>query len=262
MPSARSGNADISYAVTGDGDPLLMVMGFSADARMWMFQTPALSQHYRCITLDNRGTGSSPLPADPFSMEDIAADALAVLDHLGIERAHVLGISMGGAIAQHLALKAPERVRSLILAATWCAPNPYTDRIARLGRGIFDSLGRDSIAQAFMLWLFTPHALINAPDVAAAAEKLMLDFFPPRETFEAQLEALLVHDTRDQLASIDVPTMALVGRRDILVPPELSVQIVSAMPNAELVFLDSGHAFNVEEADRFNQTVLEFLGQH
>jgi len=261
MPMVRSGNANISYHVTGSGDPLLMIMGFSADERMWLFQTPAFAPHYRCITVDNRGAGGTPLPDAPFSMEDMAADALAVLDDLDIERAHVLGISMGGAIAQHVALKAPERVRSLTLAATWCAPNPYTTRTAELGTAIFENLGSDAIVAAFMLWLFTPNALINAPELAMTAQKMMLDYFPPRATYEAQLEALLQHDTRGRLGAIEAPTLVMVGKRDILVPPELSMQIAAEMPRAEFKLLETGHAFNVEEADAFNQTILEFLAR-
>jgi 3-oxoadipate enol-lactonase len=262
MPLIASGNAQISYEVSGDGDPLVLIMGFNADARMWMMQLPAFASRFRCITVDNRGAGLSPLPADPFSMQDMAADVVGVLDHLGIERAHVVGISMGGAIAQHVALQAPERVRSLVLAATWCAPNPYTDRIAKLGTAIFEALGQDAIAQAFMLWLFTPNALINAPQLAEFAEKTMLEYFPPHATYLAQLAALLQHDTRDRIGSIAAPTLVMVGRRDILVPPELSQQIAALMPHAELKLLETGHAFNVEEADAFNATILDFLSKH
>jgi len=107
MPIARSGDADIAYEITGSGDLLLMIMGFLADSRMWVLQTPAFAEHFSCITFDNRGVGMSSRPPGPYTMEQMASDALAVMDDAGIERAHVLGISMGGAIAQHVALKAP-----------------------------------------------------------------------------------------------------------------------------------------------------------
>src|SRR5438132_374730 len=134
MQTLRSGDATIAYEVAGDGDPLLMIMGLAADRRMWMLQLPVFTPHYRCITFDNRGVGDSSAPPGPFSMEQMAADALAVLDEAGVERAHVLAISMGGAIAQHLALKAPERIRSMVLASTWCSKNAYTQRMAEVGK--------------------------------------------------------------------------------------------------------------------------------
>lgn len=262
MPIVHSGDAHIAYDVTGEGDPLLMIMGFAADARMWMLQTPAFSQHYRCITIDNRGAGASTLPAGECSMSDLAGDALAVLNDLEIERARVLGISMGGAIAQHLALKAPTRVRSLVLAATWCAKNPYTHRVAHLGRQILERIGQEALIEAFMLWLFTPRFLIENARFADDIQKLMLDFVTPEQTFYAQMEALLDHDVRDALAALRIPTRVMVGRRDILVPPELSQDLARAIPGAELVTLETGHAFNVEEMDAFNGSVLEFLAAH
>lgn len=261
MPVVRSGDADIAYTVQGSGDPLLMIMGFAADARMWMLQLPTFEQRYSCITFDNRGAGSSTLPG-PCTMEDMAADAIAVLDDLGIERARVLGISMGGAIAQHLALKTPERVRSLVLASTWSRRNAYTQRVARLGRQILEQLGHEALVQAFMLWLFTPKFMINNAEFAHAIEQMMLDFVAPNETFLLQLQALLEHDVHDRLGQVRIPTRVMVGRRDILVPPELSYAISEAIPDADLIVLESGHAYNVEEMDAFNNSVMEFFARY
>ncbi|MFA5891940.1 MAG: alpha/beta fold hydrolase [Actinomycetota bacterium] len=262
MPTFRSGNADIAYDVTGEGEPLLMIMGFGADSRMWMLQTAVFAKRYRCITFDNRGVGGSSLPDGRVSMGMMADDAIALLDHLGIGRAHVLGISMGGAIAQHVALRAPERVRTLILAATWCAKNPYTERIAELGRGILRTLGREALVRSLMLWLFTPGFLINNAESADAVEALFLQFPVPENAFLAQLDALLQHDVSEHLGSLQVPTRVLTGRRDTLVPPELCEQLAAAIPKAELVVTETGHAFNVEEMDVFNRSVLEFLDRH
>ena len=262
MPIIETNDARISYDVTGDGEPLLMIMGFAADARMWMMQTPSFVQRYRCITFDNRGVGRSTCGPGTFDLATMAADARAVLDELGIERAHVLGISMGGAIAQHLALDAPDRVRSLVLAATWCAPNAYTKRMAGIGLRIYDELGPKALVQTSMLWLFSPRFLIEHAEMANAIEAMFSDVLPSREAMQAQLEALLVHDTRVRLAGVAVPTLVMVGRRDILVPPELSEQIAAEIPGAELEYLQTAHAFNVEEADAFNETVLGFLEKH
>src|ERR1041385_5733358 len=118
MPIVRSGDADINYTVHGEGPPVLLIMGLAAGSQMWMLQLPALeAAGFQAITFDNRGVGASSAPPGPYTMEQMAADGIAVLDVLGIDKAHVVGISMGGAIAQHLALKAPERVRSLMLVS-------------------------------------------------------------------------------------------------------------------------------------------------
>ena len=262
MLTTRAGDVDIAYEITGSGDPLLLIMGFAADSRMWMLQTPAFAKQYRCITFDNRGVGHSSKPAGPYSMEQMASDALAVLDAADAERAHVVGISMGGAIAQHLALKAPERVRSLVLASTWCAPNPYLPRLADIGTLLMDNAGPEAVIRASMLWLFTPAMIVNSPDMVGVIESQALEFAADREVFFAQQAAVFEHDTRDRLGSLTMPALVMVGRRDVFVPPELSMQIVEAMPRAEFTMLEAGHAYNLEEMDAFNKTVLDFIARH
>ena len=261
MPVVRSGDADIAYEITGEGDPLLMIMGFMSDSRMWVLQTPVFAQHFRCVTFDNRGVGMSSVPPGPYTMEQMAADALAVMDDAGIERAHVLGISMGGAIAQHIALKAPERVRSLVLAATWCHPNPWLDRLGDIGRRVSE-LGHEAFTRSVLLWLFTPRLVITQPDVVETIEQMVLAFQPPGETFANQIAAVHAHDTREQLRQLDVPALVLGARRDFMVPPELAEVVAQSLPNARLEMLDGGHAFSAENAQEFNRVILEFLQSH
>jgi pimeloyl-ACP methyl ester carboxylesterase len=195
-------------------------------------------------------------------MEQMAADALAVLDDAGIERAHVLAISMGGAIAQHLALKAPERVRSLVLASTWCTKNPYLQRIADTGRLIMQAGGPEAVTKASMLWLFTPKFLLERSSFVQQIEQMAVEFAVHPEVFDRQRDALLEHDVREQLGRLEIPTRVMCGRRDIFVPPELSEELAAAIPGAELVLIDGGHAYNLESFEAFNQTVLEFLDKN
>ena len=258
MPVTRSGDADIAYQITGTGDPLLMIMGFLADSQMWMLQTQAFAPHFSCITFDNRGVGSSSSPPGPYTTEQMAADALAVLDDAGIERAHVLGISMGGAIAQHVALKAPERVRSLILAATWCHPNQWLERISEIGSRLSE-VDPDLSGRAALLWLFTPNVFINQPDVINTIESMMLQFQPPPDTFDKQIHGVLSHDTREQLKQITMPTLVLGARRDTMVPPELAQIVHQSIPGSRFEMLDGGHAFSAENVAEFNRVILEFL---
>jgi pimeloyl-ACP methyl ester carboxylesterase len=258
MPMVRSGDADIAYDLTGQGDPLLMIMGFLSDARMWILQTAAFAPHYTCITFDNRGVGMSSRPPGPYSMEQMAADAIAVMDDAGIERAHVLGISMGGAIAQHVALKTPERIRSLVLAATWCNPNQWLERLGEIG-GRVAQLGFDAFARSVLLWLFTPHLVIHQPDVVNSIEQMMTAFQPPPEAFVNQFAAVQGHDTREQLRQIAAPTLVLGARRDFMVPPELAEIVAQSIPGSRFEMLEGGHGFSAENAPEFNRVVLEFL---
>jgi pimeloyl-ACP methyl ester carboxylesterase len=258
MPIARSGDADIAYETSGAGDPLLMIMGFLADSRMWVLQTPAFAEHYTCVTFDNRGVGLSSRPPGPYSMEQMAADALAVMDDAGIERAHVLGISMGGAIAQHVALKAPERIRSLVLAATWCQPNQWLQRLGEIG-GQVAALGPEAFSRSVLLWLFTPRLVIYQPDVVETIEQMMVAFQPPPEAFVNQFSAVQGHDTREQLHQITAPTLVMGAKRDFMVPPELAEMIAESIPGSRFELLDGGHGFSAENAAEFNRVVLEFL---
>jgi pimeloyl-ACP methyl ester carboxylesterase len=261
MPIVRAGDADIHYEVAGEGDPILWIMGLAADSRMWLFQLPAFPQH-RNITFDNRGVGMSSSPPGPYTMEEMATDTLAVLDAAGVEQAHVVSISMGGAIAQHLALKSPERVRSLTLTATWCRRNPYLERMSELGRLVADSIGHEALIKASMLWLFTPHLFLENPALIQMIESTAVQFQPPVETFDHQVAGLLEHDVRDQLSQLRVPALVMAGRRDILVPPELSEEIAAAIPGATLRIIDGGHAFNVENAAQYNAEVAAFIAEH
>lgn len=261
MLRVTAGDADIAYDIAGVGDPLLMIMGLGADSKMWMLQTPSFAEHLRCITFDNRGVGESSAPDGPYSTEQMAGDALAVLDALEVERAHVLGISLGGAIAQQVALKAPERVRSLVLAATWAEQNPYTARMARVGR-IIAGLGHEALVRASMLWLFTPAVMIENAKFVDDVEALALQFAPDPDAFLRQLDAVEGHDVAAGLASLAVPTRVMVARRDIMVPPELGRRVATLIPDADLVELEGAHAFNIEAVEAFNGAVLEFVTKH
>jgi pimeloyl-ACP methyl ester carboxylesterase len=259
MPIIRSGDADISYEVTGSGEPLLMIMGFLSDSRMWMLQTPEFSQHFQCITFDNRGVGNSSRPQGPYTMEQMAADAIAVLDDAGIDKVNVLGISMGGAIAQHVALKIPERINKLVLAATWCRPNQWLDRLGTISNDLTEHLGPEVFGRSVLLWLFTPELVINHPGVIEMIETMMSTIQPPVESFASQFAAVQAHDTEAQLHQITAPTLVMGARRDFMVPPELAKHIADAIPGSRFEMLEGGHGFSAENTAEFNRVILEFL---
>ena len=260
MPSVEARGAEIYYETVGDGDPLVLVMGLGADSRGWAMQQAPLSEQHRLVLIDNRGVGKSSIPSEPFTTKEMAADVLAVMDAESIARAHVLGVSLGGAIAQELALAAPDRLRSLVLGCTWAGPTEWRSRIRLLQLGILETQGVEALVRFRALFIFTPSLFQSSPGLMDVIEKTMAE--TALEGYLLQLDAAETHDTRARLASITAPTLVLTGKRDILVPPELSAEVASLIPGAEIDLFESAHAIQLEEAQRFNEAVLAFFAKH
>lgn len=190
----------------------------------------------------------------------MAADALAVLDAAGVDRAHVVGSSLGGAVAQHLVLKAPERVRSLVLAATWAGPSEWRTRLMRVQRDLA-SLGCDALVRLRLHLVFSPELFERAPDLMTTIERTMNESTSV-EGYLAQLEAAEAHDLRARLGEVRAPTLVIAARRDILVPPALTEEVAALIHGAELRTFDATHSVQFEEAEAFNAAVLDFLARH
>ena len=259
MPSVGADGAEIYYESTGSGDPVLLIMGLGADSRGWAMQTSAFAERHRVITFDNRGVGKSSVPPGPYDTKEMARDALAVLDAEGVEKAHVLGVSLGGTIAQWLAITAPERVRSLALGSTWAGPSEWRSRLRRMQLGILEREGVEALVRARVLFIFSPPFFMHTAFMDLA-EKTMAE--TALDGYLHQLDAAEFHDARARLGEIEIPTLVLTGRRDILVPPELSYEVASLIPGAETEVLETAHAIQLEEAARFNECVLAFFAKH
>ena len=258
MAVARSDDLDIAYDVTGEGDPLLLIMGLGMDATAWALQVPVFGERYRVVTFDNRGAGRSAGPPGPYTTEQMADDALAVLDAAGAERTHIVGVSLGGAVAQWLALRAPDRVRSLVLVSTWARPSAWRSRLRAVQLELA-GVSRDALLRLRLHLVFSPLLFEQKPELIDLIERSMTDRGAPLEGYLAQLDAAETHDARARLPDIGVPTLGLAGRRDILVPPELTKEIASAIPGARLELFETAHAIQFEEVERFNRVVLDFL---
>jgi len=274
MATAHVGDIELYYEEHGSGDPLLLVMGLAADSQAWMFQLPELSKKYRTVVFDNRGVGRSSKPLGPYTTAAMADDAVGLLDVLGIERAHVVGVSMGGMIAQEIALRHPERVRGLVLACTYGDPG---DDIAQIRSGMVTRLGGSTAAdgslaidamsidpmsmfQELMPRVFNPDYLQRELPTLIQIFSGAMQWGISMEAILAQVQATVTHDCSTRLASIASPTMVLSGDSDRLIPPSNSERLAKRIPNAKLVFVKGGsHAFNFETPDVFNAHVLEFL---
>ena len=262
MPSGQVSDTGLHYKIWGEGPPVLGIMGFALDQRYWSSQIPAVTPTHSFITFDNRGVGRSA-GTPPTSVDEMAADAIGLLDDLGIERCVLFGLSMGGTIAQRLVLDHPERVSALILGVTWARPLEFMRRQIDLGRLVLEAGGLERFVQVSMVRMFTPQFFEVAGEVldrmvaAQFAESGPEPITP--EAILAQMDAMDKHDVIDRLGEVSVPTLVLGGKMDMLAPGFASEEIAAAIPGAELTMYETGHGCMIEEMDAFNTRVSQFL---
>jgi pimeloyl-ACP methyl ester carboxylesterase len=261
MPNADLGDISIYYQRRGKGLPVLGVMGFALDARYWAPQVPAVTAQNEFITFDNRGIGRST-GAPPRTIDEMANDAVRLLDALEIEKAIVFGVSMGGAISQRIVLDNPDRVSGLILAVTWARPIEFMRRQDELGKLLIEHAGSEALIQASLVRMFSPEFFEVGQEMVDQMVKAFLadpDAMPDKEILLAQLEAIGKHDTLADLHRVECRTLVMGGKMDQMVPYLGSREIAAAIPNAELATYETGHGCMVEEMEPFNRKVSEFL---
>ena len=252
----------IHYEVTGrvGRTPVLMIQGLGASKNAWNLQRIAMATRFRIISFDNRGAGRSDKPTEPFTLEQMADDAIAVLDAAGIETAHVVGASMGGVISQIVAVKYPQRVRSLTLVCTACRNHPWRQELLQSWAKTAEEKGMIEVGKEAAQWVMSPRSFRRL--VPAFTWMGPLAALRPRHSFVSQINAIL--DTRedlvDQLSTITAPTMVIVGNQDILTPRGDSEEIAERIPNAELVVISgAAHGLMMEHSSTFNRILIEFL---
>jgi 3-oxoadipate enol-lactonase len=245
----------------GEGEPLLCVMGLAADTLSWALQVPAFSARHRTVIFDNRDAGRSSMADGAYEITDMAADALALADALELESFHLLGVSMGGAIAQEMALAAPDRMRTLTLAMTFAAGGAWARTLSRVWGSRVRKLSREERVDELMLLTLSEEFFENAEAVAWLRGLILENPHPqPPEAFARQLEASSRHDSRDRLGSLSLPVHVIAAERDILVPVWKSREIAALIGGAELTVIErSPHGANVERAEDFNRAVLDFI---
>jgi len=254
MPTAGVAGRELYYERAGAGEPLLLIQGMSGTHFAWgrPFRE-LLEARFECVVFDNRGVGLSGAAEEPFTIADLADDAAGLLDALGIESAHVLGISMGGMVAQELALGRPERVRSVVLGCTYCGgpearlmdPTDLGQLAEAFASGEFDRMVR-------AMWETNLSPGFRAEESRYEAFREMAEAAPvPRETIEKQLQAIFAHDTSARLGGLDLPTLVVHGTEDRILPVVNGRQIAALVPGARLEILDAtGHLFWWEHPQR------------
>jgi pimeloyl-ACP methyl ester carboxylesterase len=269
MPKAVINGISISYKIEGNGEPLIMIMGIASTKKAWLFQTLAFKKYYKVITLDNRGCGESDKPSSPYSIKTMADDIAGLMVYLGIEKAHVLGASMGGMIAQELAINYPEKVNKLILCCTmakrtnpgglsaelpkklgYMADYNYSDVLSLPEKRIILALSELAFNRKI-------NRLILLPIMKLFIKKL--DF----TGLKNQIFAIWEHDTLERLKYIKASTLVITGSGDRIINPRSSDVLAERIPHSRLVKYEGGsHAFFVEMRKRFNSEIIAFLNNN
>ena len=267
MPTVKANGIDLHYEQHGSGEPLLLIMGWGGNAATWRPQIPGLSERFHVTVFDNRGVGRTDAPHEPYSTSQMADDALHLMDTLGLDRAHVFGISLGGMIAQELTLAHPERVGALILGCT----TPGGAKAAGAGelhgniadfRETFKNGKSPDLEwlSAFLKRLWTDEALLRSESALQDFVLSLIRFPPTPHGLRNQAGAVREHDALDRLHRIEAPTLVITGDEDGLIDPENSAILADLIPQAELcVFPRLRHAFHLERPDLVNPVIIDFI---
>jgi len=263
MPLIKCNNININYEERGGGLPLILIMGLSARGAFWEDHILEYEKHFRCIIIDNRGAGDSDKPAGPYNTAMMADDIAALIQSLDLGQCHIAGISMGGAIAQELALNHPQFIRSLVIISSWAKCDSYAVQVF----DHFKDMRKTSTPADFMkllqLWIFAPpffhseECLANLKEGCETAHEEYMEL----HAFLAQSDACISHDTVDRVSALSqFPTLITVGEQDIFTPPKFSEQLHELIEGSELfVFRSAGHAHHWEDLEAFNKATCDFL---
>jgi 3-oxoadipate enol-lactonase len=260
VPTARCNGITLYYEIAGRGDPVILIQGLGGDGASWSLQRDALASSFQVITFDNRGVGQSDKPAGPYSTALMAEDTIALLDHLGIRQAFVMGASMGGMIAQEMGLRRPERVRGLNLICTYSEVDPFCARWFEVQRYLAEHTSKESRIRQSSLWLFHPLFFEQQSDQIAQTEQSLIENAQPLDAYLAQWEACMQHNTTERLGQLRMPVLICVGRDDLITHVAMSRRLQALIPQSRLVVLEGcGHGLLWEKPDEVNQYALEFF---
>lgn len=266
MALARNGRVALRWIDGGNpaGEPVLHIMGLGGTARAWARLLPYVEPEYRVLRFDHRGTGLSDPVTFPLRMADLVGDAVAVLDAAGVRRAHVHGVSLGGMVAQELALRHPERVRSLLLGCTtpggiMVSNEPPWRLIA--AAGLRPVLGAERTWPMVSAALYSRRTREEFPERIAVDEAMRVGDATPAATLLAQMVAVARHDARSRLHALSgLPVTVVHGTEDVLIPPRAGRALAERIPGARLVLLDdTGHLLGTDAGPAWGAAVLEHL---
>jgi aminoacrylate hydrolase len=260
MPKIDVGGAEIHYETFGAGTPLLLVPGLGGIGQYWKPNIPALSERYRVIIHDHRGMGQSSRSRIQYSVDQMTSDLIALMDHLKIDAAHLVGHSTGGAIGQTLAVLQPNRLKSLVIYASWTKNDPFFARVFEARRALLTQAGAAAYVRSTPVFLYPDWWINENIGLLEEREKTTIPGFPPAEIVASRIDAILDFDRTQDLSKIHTPTLVICAKDDILTPPYFSRELARLIPGAKLVELDKGgHCASETNAGAFNAAVLDFI---
>lgn len=265
MERARVNGVEMAYELRGEGVPIVMIHGAQGDQSMFAGMAAAFSKNYRVLTFDQRGTGLSEKPDMPYSIAMLADDTAALMDHLNIANAHIIGVSMGGMIAQEFALRHPRKVRSLVLGCT----TPGGSRSIRLGGDALTSaystkpMTPEERGKALAEAAFTKGYIAKHPEIVTSMIEARRTRPIDSTAFPHRMKAAMEHDTFDRLGEIRGPTLVITGKDDALISWENSRLLAQHIEGAEEVILEpAGHCFWLEQPEQSHAAIAGFISRH
>jgi pimeloyl-ACP methyl ester carboxylesterase len=250
------------YYVQGQGEPLILIRGYASAASMWYSQVPQLSETFKVITFDNRDTGNSDRVEVPYSIKDMAEDTIVLIEHLALGPVHLLGISMGGMIAQQVILNRPDLVKTLILGCTTCNSGQGLSsdpEVLELFATLPELSDEENVRRSLPVF-FAPETLTNRPDFIDEYVQKSLAQRPPLTTFTRHKQAIQGFSACPELQRISCPTLILHGGEDRLIPPTNAWEIHEKVPFSTIkIYEGLGHLFFMEGADAFNTDVRDYI---
>jgi 3-oxoadipate enol-lactonase len=263
MPQVDVDGLTINYDVQGEGDPLLLIPYLAADHACYAFQLPAYTERFSCISVDLPGSGESDKPQGPYSTPVYADQLAAFLGAIGVERAHVAGVSLGAAVGTQLAARHPERVRSLSLHSAWDRTDAYLRAILNLWASLANAVPAvaDVVIGGIFPFCFTPEMYSQRPEFVQALDDFVRGRpVQPRQAFLWQTEAVIGHDASGVLGDVRAPTLLTFGAHDLVTSTRFAGPLTSGIAGSELVVFEHlSHAALHEDAEAFNRATLDFL---
>ena len=266
MPAVQANGIDMYYEQQGEGPPLVLIPYLAADQACYAFQVGEYAKHFTCFSVDLRGAGLSGKPEGSYTTELLADDVAAFMQAVGLDSAHVAGLSLGAATGMWLAAKHPARVTTLSLHSAWDRTDPFLRVVVEGWRTMARALDgvTEMVIEGIFPWCFTPELYAARPEyIDSLAEFVRGRPMPPVDAFLRQSQAVLTHDAQQVLGSIQAPTLLTFGRHDLVTSTRFADPIRNAIRGCELiVFEDCSHAPIYENVEEFNQQTLAFLRRH
>jgi aminoacrylate hydrolase len=261
MPKFWSKDVGIHYIEEGEGEALLFISGLVGLSKMWEFQFPYFSNRYRCISFDHRGSGESDKPKDGYTTSKITEDVVALLDYLGVERAHITGASTGGCILQNLCLDHSERVGRAIFTNTWTRADEYMTRLQITRRRILHAYGQEAYVDVSSIWTGGPTMFRNDLDIMLDLEKRQKETIADPDILTARIDMTLAHDRLDEIPNIVQPALIISAKDDPLTPSYFGEDLNSMIEGSCFHLLEyGGHNSYRRNSAGWNTVVDEFLG--